>query len=107
MWSCSWIHTAEHGTSETVREIVVSEAYVALKRHNVELAHGDIDVYLALKAGLIAGLLRRAREANRPVNTVRRATPPAVGNAAGQLPRPGLPPRGRGGLMNSEPVGGS
>ena len=52
MWSCSWIHTAKHGTSETVREIVVSEAYVALKRHNVELAHGDIDVYLARRPDL-------------------------------------------------------
>ncbi len=72
------------------------EAYGALKRHNVELAQGDIDVYLALKAGLVAGLLGRAREGNGPVNTVRRATPSAVGNTAGQLPRPGLDWRGGG-----------
>ncbi|HTT88222.1 MAG TPA: GrpB family protein [Acidimicrobiales bacterium] len=38
------------------------EAYSAVKRQNVELARGDMDVYLALKGGLIAGLLKRARE---------------------------------------------
>jgi GrpB-like predicted nucleotidyltransferase (UPF0157 family) len=38
------------------------EAYPALKRHNVEVAAGDIDVYLAGKARFVAGLLKRARE---------------------------------------------
>jgi GrpB-like predicted nucleotidyltransferase (UPF0157 family)/quercetin dioxygenase-like cupin family protein len=38
------------------------EAYSSLKRSNVEVAKGDMDVYLALKAGFVAGLLKRARE---------------------------------------------
>ncbi len=37
------------------------EAYSSLKRRNVEVAEGDMDVYLARKAGLVAGLLKRAR----------------------------------------------
>ena len=37
------------------------DGYSALKRRNVELAHGDMDVYLARKAGFVAGLLERAR----------------------------------------------
>jgi GrpB-like predicted nucleotidyltransferase (UPF0157 family)/quercetin dioxygenase-like cupin family protein len=38
------------------------EEYSALKRRNVELAEGDMDVYLAGKARFVAGMLRRARE---------------------------------------------
>ncbi|MGO9964877.1 MAG: GrpB family protein [Acidimicrobiales bacterium] len=37
------------------------ERYAALKRRNAELAGGDIDVYLAAKADLVAELLTRAR----------------------------------------------
>ncbi len=37
------------------------DGYSALKRQNVELAQGDMDVYLARKAGFVAGLLERAR----------------------------------------------
>jgi len=37
------------------------EGYAALKRQNVELAAGDIDVYVAGKATLVAELLARAR----------------------------------------------
>ncbi len=37
------------------------DGYSALKRQNVELAQGDMDVYLARKAGFVAGLLKRAR----------------------------------------------
>ena len=36
--------------------------YEALKRRNVEVAEGDIDVYVAAKARLVAELLSRARE---------------------------------------------
>jgi GrpB-like predicted nucleotidyltransferase (UPF0157 family) len=35
--------------------------YAALKRRNVELAQNDIEVYVAAKAALVAGLLTRAR----------------------------------------------
>ncbi len=35
--------------------------YAALKRRNAKLANGDIDIYLAAKAGLVAELLTRAR----------------------------------------------
>jgi len=35
--------------------------YAALKRRNAELAKGDIDFYVAAKAGLVAELLTRAR----------------------------------------------
>ena len=38
------------------------EEYSALKRRNVEAAEGDMDVYLAGKAELVASLLKRARE---------------------------------------------
>jgi len=38
------------------------DRYGALKRANVELADGDIDVYVAAKAALVAELLTRARE---------------------------------------------
>jgi GrpB-like predicted nucleotidyltransferase (UPF0157 family) len=37
------------------------EQYAALKRRNVELANGDMDVYVAAKAQFVAGLLTRAR----------------------------------------------
>ncbi len=37
------------------------EQYGRLKRANVELAAGDIDVYVAAKAAFVAGLLTRAR----------------------------------------------
>jgi GrpB-like predicted nucleotidyltransferase (UPF0157 family) len=37
------------------------QAYAALKRANVELADGDMDVYVAAKARLVAELLTRAR----------------------------------------------
>jgi GrpB-like predicted nucleotidyltransferase (UPF0157 family) len=37
------------------------ERYAALKRQNVKLAAGDIDVYVAAKAALVAELLARAR----------------------------------------------
>jgi GrpB-like predicted nucleotidyltransferase (UPF0157 family) len=37
------------------------ERYAALKRHNVDVAGGDMDVYTAAKARLIAELLTRAR----------------------------------------------
>jgi GrpB-like predicted nucleotidyltransferase (UPF0157 family)/mannose-6-phosphate isomerase-like protein (cupin superfamily) len=39
------------------------DRYAALKRRNVELADGDIDVYVAAKAGLVAELLTEARAA--------------------------------------------
>lgn len=35
--------------------------YAALKRRNAEIADGDIDVYVAAKAGLVSELLERAR----------------------------------------------
>lgn len=38
------------------------DRYGTLKRKNVELANGDMEVYLAAKAGLVAELLTRARE---------------------------------------------
>jgi GrpB-like predicted nucleotidyltransferase (UPF0157 family) len=38
------------------------DEYSTLKRQNVELAQGDIEVYLARKAGFVAGLLQRARQ---------------------------------------------
>ncbi len=41
------------------------DAYSALKRNNVERAQGDMDVYLAAKAGFVAELLRQAKEAVR------------------------------------------
>jgi GrpB-like predicted nucleotidyltransferase (UPF0157 family) len=37
------------------------DEYARLKRRNAELADGDIDVYVAAKAGFVAGLLARAR----------------------------------------------
>jgi GrpB-like predicted nucleotidyltransferase (UPF0157 family)/mannose-6-phosphate isomerase-like protein (cupin superfamily) len=37
------------------------ERYAALKRRNVEVARGDIDVYVAAKAAFVAELLTRAR----------------------------------------------
>jgi GrpB-like predicted nucleotidyltransferase (UPF0157 family)/quercetin dioxygenase-like cupin family protein len=37
------------------------ERYGTLKRHNVDVAQGDIDVYLSAKAQLVAELLARAR----------------------------------------------
>jgi GrpB-like predicted nucleotidyltransferase (UPF0157 family) len=37
------------------------ERYAALKRRNAELAKGDIDFYVAAKAGLVAELLTKAR----------------------------------------------
>ncbi len=45
-------------------------AYERLKRHNLELADGDIDVYVAAKAGFVADLLTRARaERGLPAET--------------------------------------
>jgi GrpB-like predicted nucleotidyltransferase (UPF0157 family) len=35
--------------------------YAELKQRNVEVAAGDIDVYVAAKAAFVADLLRRAR----------------------------------------------
>lgn len=40
---------------------VARQHYADLKRRNVDLAQGDIDVYVALKASFVAGLLTRAR----------------------------------------------
>lgn len=37
------------------------DRYAALKRRNVDVAAGDMDVYIAAKAGLVAELLARAR----------------------------------------------
>ena len=37
------------------------ERYAELKRRNVSLAEGDMDVYVAAKAALVAELLTRAR----------------------------------------------
>jgi GrpB-like predicted nucleotidyltransferase (UPF0157 family)/quercetin dioxygenase-like cupin family protein len=37
------------------------QSYAALKRRNAEIAQGDIDVYVAAKAALVAALLARAR----------------------------------------------
>lgn len=50
-----------------LRDLLRSDAsarsrYAALKRRNAELAGGDIDVYLAAKAGLVGELLARARD---------------------------------------------
>ncbi len=44
--------------------------FSALKRQNVEVAQGDMDVYLAAKAELVAGLLMQARAERElpPVN---------------------------------------
>jgi GrpB-like predicted nucleotidyltransferase (UPF0157 family)/quercetin dioxygenase-like cupin family protein len=42
-------------------DVEARDAYSALKRNNVERAQGDMDVYLAAKAGFVAELLRRAR----------------------------------------------
>jgi len=50
------------------------EGYAALKRQNVELAAGDIDVYVAGKATLVAELLARAR-AERGLSPVEYWTP--------------------------------
>jgi len=46
------------------------ERYAALKRRNVDLADGDMDVYVAAKAELVAELLTRAR--------AERSLPPAT-----------------------------
>jgi GrpB-like predicted nucleotidyltransferase (UPF0157 family) len=40
----------------------VRERYERLKRHNQELAGGDMDVYVAAKAAFVADVLRRARD---------------------------------------------
>jgi GrpB-like predicted nucleotidyltransferase (UPF0157 family) len=50
------------------------EQYAALKRQSVELAAGDIDVYVAGKATLVAELLARAR-AERGLQPVEYWTP--------------------------------
>jgi GrpB-like predicted nucleotidyltransferase (UPF0157 family) len=49
--------------------LAARQDYAALKRRNAELAKGDIDLYVAAKANLVAGLLARGREARelRPV----------------------------------------
>jgi GrpB-like predicted nucleotidyltransferase (UPF0157 family) len=49
------------------RDPEARQRYGALKRANVELARGDMDVYVAAKANLVADLLTRARaEAGLP-----------------------------------------
>ena len=50
-----------------LRDLLRSDAtararYAGLKRHNAEIAKGDIDVYVQQKAALVAELLARARE---------------------------------------------
>ena len=42
-------------------DTVARERYAALKRQNAERARGDLGVYVAAKAGLVAELLGRAR----------------------------------------------
>jgi hypothetical protein len=42
-------------------DAVARERYAALKRQNAERARGDLGVYVAAKAGLVAELLGRAR----------------------------------------------
>ncbi len=42
-------------------DVDARERYAALKRQNAELAKGDIDLYVAAKASLVAELLTRAR----------------------------------------------
>jgi GrpB-like predicted nucleotidyltransferase (UPF0157 family) len=54
------------------------ESYSAFKRHNVEVAQGDMDVYVAAKAEFVAGLLRRAR-AERGLPPVTYWEPNAIG----------------------------
>jgi GrpB-like predicted nucleotidyltransferase (UPF0157 family)/quercetin dioxygenase-like cupin family protein len=54
------------------------ESYSALKRQNVQVAQGDMDVYLAAKAELVAGLLRQAR-AERGLPPVTYWEPDALG----------------------------
>lgn len=44
------------------RDPTAREAYAALKRRNVDIAQGDMDRYVAAKAGFVAGLLTRARQ---------------------------------------------
>lgn len=44
-----------------IEDEAAREAYALLKRRNVQLAGGDIDVYVAAKASFVAGLLTRAR----------------------------------------------
>ena len=80
---------------------------VAFKRHNVELAHGDIDVYLALKAELIAGLLRGRGRATALSTPSAVSHHPPSGTLRASSHDPGFLGRGAGWVMNSEPVGGS
>jgi GrpB-like predicted nucleotidyltransferase (UPF0157 family) len=56
------------------------QRYATLKRRNQELAAGDMDFYVAAKAGLVAELLTRAR--------AERGLPPAP-NWQPDLPQPG------------------
>lgn len=44
-----------------IEDVAAREEYASLKRRNVELAGGDMDVYVAAKASFVAALLTRAR----------------------------------------------
>lgn len=59
-------HSKAHLDHLLLRDLLRADAtardrYAALKRANVEIARGDMDVYVAAKAGLVAELLARAR----------------------------------------------
>jgi GrpB-like predicted nucleotidyltransferase (UPF0157 family) len=64
-------HNKAHLDHVLLRDVLRADAaarerYAALKRHNVQLANGDMDVYVAAKAELVGALLARARAEHGP-----------------------------------------